>query len=146
MKIDERFIIYGSFAFVGAAVAVVAVAEGRFLTKVQPPRAAVAETVITESFPSISPKADKIVAHPDFDSTKIVKTVAVVPLWRPEVSNPRFEPLPAPVIAQTEFPSLPKPKADKPERASDVCTRHGGHRETTPGKRGGWHCAYPKKS
>lgn len=102
-------------------------------------------STIAESFAPAAPKTDKIVDRPADDSIKIVRTVAVAPLFRPLAVDPKFEPFDQPVVAQTEFPSLPKPQVAKPPER-DVCARHGGHREESPGKRGGWHCVYSKKS
>lgn len=131
----NRLLIYGTAAALSAGVAAIAV------PRPSPP--VMAETVVVRTL-----KADQEVRpadppEPAEDFVKTVRTVTVAPLWRPTAQAPKFEPTPEPVIAQTEFPSLPKPPkiaGKNPQKSSgDVCARHGMKREEYDGGKR-WRC------
>lgn len=146
----DRLIIWGFFAVLGLGAGTMAALHPNVRKPKPPPRIEpIPITVVAEST-----KADKLQPpwHPEWVSNDPptapdltptpIKTVAVAPLFRPMASNPKFEPLPAPIIsAQTEFPKLPQPKIEKKESAdkSDICARHGMHRKTHDGGRR-WRC------
>lgn len=133
----DRVTIWGFFAALAMLTAVLAIIHRQPHAKTYPrvDILQLAESSIPET--PRAPKADKIKVTPQLDvEVHQVKTIAVRPLF--DQPPPRFEP--APVLVQTEFPSLPKlpVKADKPDKG-DICAKHGMHREAYDnGKR--WRC------
>lgn len=132
----DRLIIWGFFAILGLSAGTMAALHPNIRKPKPPPRIEpIPITVVAESL-----KADKL--EPDTIVPFSVRTIPYAPLFQPPVSNPKFEPTPQPIIsAQTEFPKLPQPKItkSKSDDKSDVCARHGMHKETYDNGRR-WRC------